>query len=216
MWGKYMSSWSSLGARVIVYHDEDLQPLVNAAFPELAPATARMRTLIERTDIARLAVMHLYGGIYSDLDMELLKPGLIRELVCTAAVVLPFEKGRLVGQSILISSVPEQPLWRILATRMVRGYDPKCYETLNTGPDRLTLLWNEMCESDHPALWNATLHRGLVRGPVTRHHTTGKRSWKRPSNNDSALRKAGALGCNFVRANITCGWPRGSLRSTLP
>ena len=213
MWEKYMSSWSSLGARVIVYHDEDLHPLVTAAFPELAPATARMRTLIERTDIARLAVMHLYGGIYSDLDIELLKPGLMRELVCTAAVVLPFEKGRLVGQSILISSVPEHPLWRILATRMVRGYDPNCYETLNTGPDRLTLLWNEMCESDHPALRNATLHRGLVRGPVTWHHTTGKRSWKRPSNNDSALRKAGALGCNFIRANITCGWPRSSVRS---
>ena len=120
MWKKYMSSWSSLGARVIVYHDADLQPLVTAAFPELAPATARMRTLIERTDIARLAVMHLYGGIYSDLDMELLKPNLMRELVCKATIALPFEKGRLVGQSILISSVPGHPLWRTLATRMVR------------------------------------------------------------------------------------------------
>ena len=42
MWERYMSSWSLLGARVIVYHDEDLDRLVNAAFPELAKPTARM------------------------------------------------------------------------------------------------------------------------------------------------------------------------------
>ena len=213
MWKRYMSSWSSLGARVIEYHDEDLDRLVNAAFPELAKSTARMRTLIERTDIARLAVMHLYGGIYADLDMELLEPNLMHELVCTADVVVPFEKDRLVGQSILFSSTPKHPLWRILATRMVHGYNPDCYETLNTGPDRLTLLWNEMCEGRHNALRNATLHRGLVRGPVTWHHTTGKRSWKRSSNNESALRKAGAFGCIFVRSNVTCGWPRRETRA---
>lgn len=57
-WKVFSDSWEVLGARTTTYHDEDLIGLVQAAFPSLAPSVARMRTLIEKTDIARLALMH--------------------------------------------------------------------------------------------------------------------------------------------------------------
>lgn len=81
---------------------------------------------------------------------------------------LPYEKGRLVGQSILISP-PRHPLWARLATAMVDAYDSRCYETLNTGPDKLTSLWNAWCGGD--VMRGVVLHDGMIRGPVTMHRT---------------------------------------------
>merc|ERR1712078_485583 len=104
--------------------------IVKLAFPDLAPAIANMRTTIEVTDICRLALMYLHGGIYADLDQQLLDSSAMRKLVASGGVYLPFEKGRLVGQSILISP-PGHPLWPALARAMVMQYDRNCYETQN-------------------------------------------------------------------------------------
>lgn len=181
--------------------------VIAEAFPSLVPMVGGMRTVIEKTDICRLALMHLHGGIYADLDQELVSVEKMQKLLASGRVYLPFEKGRLVGQAILISP-PGHPLWATLAHSMVSQYDPRCYETMNTGPDKLTALWNEAACA--PSLSNVfqsvSLHEGLDGvggdGAIVRHLRTG--SWKQKRNKESASRKAGRLGCTFARMNVTC------------
>ena len=48
-----------------------------------------MRTKIERVDMARLAIMYLHGGVYADLDQELLSAALLRCVVTLDRIVLP-------------------------------------------------------------------------------------------------------------------------------
>ena len=188
--------------QIVEYHDEDLSKVVEAAFPALAPFVARMRTWVERTDIARLALMHLHGGIYADLDVRLHSASSLHALLRTGRVYLPFEKHQLVGQFLLIDASPQRhPLWESLAAGMVKSYDSRCYETLNTGPDRLTRLWNELCQANSSRLQNVTLHDGLVRGPISQHYQTG--SW-RGANRGWRERRRGELGCSFHQARVAC------------
>ena len=203
LWKRYLSTWANSSMRTTYTHDPDLVRVVATAFPSLADKVSRMRTVVERTDIARLALLYAHGGVYADLDIELLSEAQLRAMRLTGKVYLPFEKGRLVGQSILISP-SRHPLWAYLANRMVGEYDGSCYETLNTGPDKLTLLWNELCHSGHPLIADVVLHEGLIKGPVTRHHTTGKHTWKAKARKGTEERKLGLLGCAFVKANVTC------------
>jgi hypothetical protein len=205
-WRKAVPTWASLGASVFEYHDEDLMRIVEQAFPALSSRVAKMRTVIERTDICRLAIMHLFGGIYADLDQQLVDVRRMRALVQSGRVYLPFEKGRLVGQAILIGP-PRHPLWAAVATAMVNRYDPNCYETLNTGPDKLTVLWNEVCIDKADVLRGVSLHAGLdggkgIDGSIVRHLRSGE--WKKRMNLETHLRKRGELGCAFHRVNVTC------------
>ena len=215
LWENIMPSWDVLGARISINHDSDMPRIVKLAFPDLAPAIANMRTTIEVTDICRLALMYLHGGIYADLDQQLLDSSAMRKLVASGGVYLPFEKGRLVGQSILISP-PGHPLWPALARAMVMQYDRNCYETQNTGPDKLTDLWNRMCARNSSLLHGVTLHKGLIKGPITLHHTTGSRTWKHITRKiGSVVRKAGCYGCEFRRAFVACTPSTMQLRSTI-
>ena len=201
-----MHSWSSLGAAVSVYHDNDLMNVISEAFPRLVPKVNAMRSIIEKTDICRLALMHIHGGIYADLDQELVSVNKMRELVASGRAYLPFEKGRLAGQAILISP-PGHPLWATLAHSMVNDYDPRCYETLNTGPDKLTALWNAQIQRSGliaDAFQSASLHEGLDGGlgAIVKHRRTG--SWKKFNNVETQRRKAGHFGCTFKKMNVTC------------
>ena len=67
---------------------------------------------------------------------------------------------------------------------MVGSYNDRCYETMNTGPDRLTQLYNGMCSRwntttrthdlshDSPELHGVMLHDGMMTGPVSTHRVS--------------------------------------------
>jgi hypothetical protein len=123
-------------------------------------------------------------------------------------VVSAAQLGRLVGQSILISP-PNQPFWKQLAHRLVEDYNASCYETMNTGPDAITRIWNEQCSRDQAVAAprvpvrhaldtrGVLLMDGLIAGPVTFHHITG--SWRTDA---SIARRRGELGCTFRRERL--------------
>jgi len=67
-WRRHMPSW-----RFRLHTDEDNDVLVKEQFPWLLKAWYVM-TSIQRADIARLLYMHSFGGVYADLDVELLQP----------------------------------------------------------------------------------------------------------------------------------------------
>ena len=182
-------------------HPSYLPPVILHA---LAPPASPSR-LLHYTHPAHVPTRH--GGVYADLDQELMSVHLLRCIVALDRIVLPFEVGRLIGQSIIISP-PRRLFWRQLALALVRGYNASCYEPMNTGPDAITRLWNEhgcapLAGRRRSSVTGLNTHGvllmdGLLDGPVVKHHMTG--SWR---DDRSVARKKGALGCAFKPAHLT-------------
>ena len=144
------ASWTQLsGWRHRLWTDDENRALWAAHFPELLDVYDGYARPVQRADATRLLYMHVHGGVYADLDIQLLSTDRLRQLLSTDKVYLPFEKGRLVGQSIIVSPA-RHPFLLAIATKMVSQYDSRCYETMNTGPDKLTWLWNDMCHAVDP------------------------------------------------------------------
>jgi hypothetical protein len=188
-----MRSWRSFARHA--YGDLELTSIVNVTVPEHAADVERFRTVIERVDVARYALMFRHGGIYADADHQLIAEAPLREAACSEQVVLPLERvleqvgrGRyqqrfVVGQSLLVSP-PRHPFWLALMHFLIARYDARCYEPMNTGPDALTAFVNGLCaQADSQShvegararrlLRNVSIQRGFGDGRITRHHATG-------------------------------------------
>ena len=132
------------------WSDADNRALCASHFPWLLREYDRL-TGIQRADVSRYQYMHVFGGVYADLDVELLRP--LRPLLRSqrrhnASVVLGQEplahavllegKRRQVCNAVL-ASVPGHPFWLFVLRRvqqLVRGSggtDP----VASTGPRML-------------------------------------------------------------------------------
>ena len=65
-----------------LWTDDDIKTLINKHYPHITMVWDAARTGVQKGDIARLLLLHHYGGIYMDLDILILKdfeefPGLI-------------------------------------------------------------------------------------------------------------------------------------------
>ena len=67
-WQKHMPRW-----RYRLHTDKDVLDLVQQKYVWLLPAYRRFSS-IQRADLARYLFLHSEGGVYADLDVELLKP----------------------------------------------------------------------------------------------------------------------------------------------
>ena len=226
-WTRMMGSWHGLLAdgdaalgmprtwRNTTWRDADLEPLLRSVVPKHAPNIMSMRAAVERNDMARYAALYRDGGVYADLDVELVDAARFAEMASDAAVTLPSEKGRLVGQSIMMSPRPQAAFWLHLIDWLVAHYDPACYEPLNTGPDAVTAFWNAVCAEYHNG--SVIITHGLMTGPITRHHATG--SWTRVAGSvEHRIRSAKA--CPQKRFahldEARCGVPRPAPRGRIP
>ena len=60
----------------VFWTDPELEALVEGAYPGLAPAFRAARVGVQRSDLGRLLVLHRFGGLYLDADVEVLRaPG---------------------------------------------------------------------------------------------------------------------------------------------
>ena len=92
---------------------------------------------IEVLDLARYAMMAVYGGVYIDMDAADIDFDRLAELAGSAALAFPWEKKRLLGQSMLVSPKAE-PMWRHVVSYMLRQRRDQCTAPFTTGPDALT------------------------------------------------------------------------------
>ena len=170
-WTAANRTWESISPQR-VWGDADLDPLIQDAFPHLW-TTVRTFHLIERVDVARYALMHLFGGIYADLDMELVDVVGTKRLLSRFDFVFPLEKGRLVGQAFLFSRFPRNVLWEQLVSHMIARRRPRCTAPFTTGPDALTRAFNDMgvVENTTTCFTDTVIH-----GPLVRHLETG--TWR--------------------------------------
>ncbi len=119
--GEYMQAWRKIQPSwgYKLHTDDDNARLVEARYSSLVPTYMRLSP-IQKADIARLLYMHTYGGVYADLDVELLRP--LRPLLTECAAN---KTSALIGQeplahSVLLEGKPRQACNAVLAS--ARGH----------------------------------------------------------------------------------------------
>src|SRR5262249_52954845 len=71
-----LSSWAELRPHfeIRAWQNEDIRSFVGSAHPLVRELLARARNFGEASDILRIAIVHEFGGIYTDWDIYLLNP----------------------------------------------------------------------------------------------------------------------------------------------
>jgi len=151
----YRNSWKRLlpGWEHRMWLDEDNRNLVKEHYPWFLATYDSYDQEIKRVDAARLFMLHHYGGVYADTDIEALRDptplfAVRRDLFffasspipCgrTARVQMPQTQSNVgVIPNALMASVPGHPFWIFLAMKLVSAR--KEGEVMwATGPSRLT------------------------------------------------------------------------------
>ena len=69
-----VQTWRGVrGWRHVLHTDADNMELVRTRYPRLLPLYSRLSP-IQQADVARMLIMHAYGGVYVDLDMQRIRP----------------------------------------------------------------------------------------------------------------------------------------------
>lgn len=150
---RYADSWSKFQDLTVRLHDDaDLRDLIVRHFPEFLAQYDRFTRSIERVDFARYALMHVYGGIYADLDMECIRS--VEPLLSSTRAIIgtePIEHARhyhvdhVLCNAILLSP-PGHPVWRAIMAHIVANYQPEGNVVFNTGPMAMTRLHQQRPE----------------------------------------------------------------------
>jgi len=166
--------------RHILWDDPGLRSLVAEAFPEFLDTYDGYEQHIQRVDFARAAMLHIHGGLYVDMDVEVrrspfpyLRPGMV------SIVGSPYPKNER-HQNSMMASPPGHPFWRSLAQEAVRRHNlPGQYRTTwqLTGPQLLDAVV-DLCPQDVHVLpaseFNPAAQSPLFNSPdvLTRHFCT--------------------------------------------
>lgn len=129
------------GWRYELWNEDRLEQLTDR-FPRLPQALARARRPAEASDLVRLAVLALHGGLYLDCDCDVLRP---------VETALPTDSGRIVAardvsldllNNCVLGGEAGDPFWiEYLDTALDRALAPSPMPIpVATGPYTLSLL----------------------------------------------------------------------------
>ena len=151
--------------------DADNRALVAKAYSWLVPTYERLSP-IQRADLSRYLYMHHYGGVYSDLDVELLQP--LRSLFAqqralhNASVIIGQEplahavilerRPRQICNAIL-ASAPGHPLW-LEVIRSAAAAPPLADPVSSTGPRMLEAVLDRWTRRRRGAMTRCSLGVG--------------------------------------------------------
>ena len=113
----------SPGFEYRLWTDEAIMEFVSHKFPALYPSFARYRYNIMRADVIRYLLMFEIGGLYLDLDYELLVPFDVDQ----APVVLPRERSIAFGDgyegigNAFFASIPRHPFWHDVIEELLQN-----------------------------------------------------------------------------------------------
>lgn len=137
-WFKCQDTWKTHwnNAEYKMWSDDDLRNLVATHYSWFLPTYDSYDQTIKRVDMARYFILHKYGGIYADMDMECLR---------NFYTDLPHNNPSVVGspythneqtQNSLMSSPPGNPFWmHVVKTAQSRTHLPNVLDA--TGPRML-------------------------------------------------------------------------------
>ncbi len=157
--------WSMLSKKVQTLHpgweyrfwtDEDNLAFVRAEFPSFLEVYQSLPKNIMRADVIRYLLMYLIGGMYLDLDYEMLKEFdlLQYSLVLPANRSTEIDNYEQIGNCIFASE-PGHPFWKIVIDDLLTN-PPRINNDLDilsaTGPIYLTKILNQFSAAERKAL----------------------------------------------------------------
>lgn len=147
-WKHYLPDWEHR-----MWLDEDNRNLVKEHYPWFLETYDSYDQNIKRVDAARLFMLHRFGGVYADTDIEAVQDPLPlfqgkselmffaqSTITCghTAKVIMPQNKETVgVIPNALMASVPGHPFWIFYAMKLVAARKEQLVMWA-TGPSRLT------------------------------------------------------------------------------
>mmetsp|Transcript_21480 Transcript_21480/g.49981 ORF Transcript_21480/g.49981 Transcript_21480/m.49981 type:complete len:305 (-) Transcript_21480:186-1100(-) len=147
-WQRYLPDWEHK-----LWLDDDNRNLVKDHYPWFLATYDGYDKTIKRVDAARLFMMHRYGGVYADTDLEVLQdPTPLfsgehdlflfaqSEIKCgkLAQVVVPQNEATVgVIPNALMASAPGHPFWIYLAMKLMSA-KKEALVMWATGPSRFT------------------------------------------------------------------------------
>lgn len=143
----FAETWQRPGWQLVTWDEEDIRsafrPLRNQAIYDAADELAPDHVGQLRSDVVRLEILYMYGGLYVDTDFECLRPidDLIEDLDCFAAWEV---QDRWIANG-LMGATPGHPfIGRLIdglpsSVAHNRGLRPNRM----TGPKYLTRMWRE-------------------------------------------------------------------------
>ena len=134
-----------------LWTDEDNLLFVQTEFPEFLDIFRSLPKNIMRADVIRYLIMFKIGGLYLDLDYEMLKPFDLTNY----QLVLPYNRSIQFGDSYngigncFFASSPGHPFWKIVIDDL--HANPPIGENIDvedsTGPAYLTRIFNRTIEN---------------------------------------------------------------------
>ena len=196
VWKKYQKKVQELHPdwEYRFWTDEDNLQFVKKEFPEYFELFVGLPKNIMRADVIRYLIMYKIGGLYLDLDYEMIKPF----EYLNHDLVLPLSKSKEEGDSIdgigncIFASAPNQPFWMLVMKKLTDN--PPLAKNVDveasTGPTFLSELFFSSKENQtniytpkreifHPVTpWSNRGHRQTVSKGVAHgiHHCTG--TWR--------------------------------------
>lgn len=145
---EYGRSWEAHGYKVMLWTEDNLpvletQPILDAIRTNgvnVGGGVPELGVYVQSADVISYELVYLFGGIYANTDMELLRPldGLLDEVSAFAG----YEQGDAVGNA-LFGATPRHPFFRELLDDLPERYDVRATQmrsSMNevTGPWCLT------------------------------------------------------------------------------
>lgn len=152
----------------ILWTDESSEAYVAKEYPDFLPIYQGFSRNIMRADVFRYLIMYKMGGMYLDLDYEMLRPFDFEE----EKLVLPMNREKAFGDAYdglgnaIFASVPGHPFWKAVIDDMTAN-PPKVKDFTeivdSTGPMLLTRIYEAGAFSDMILPGRHHFHRELGR-----------------------------------------------------
>lgn len=130
-----------------LWTDEDNDAFVTTEYPDFLPIFRAFPRGIMRADVIRYLIMYRIGGLYLDLDYEMLKPFDLLE----HRLVLPWNRNKAFGDAYdgigncIFASEPGHEFWKLVIDDLTEKppLGPNVDVEASTGPAYLTRLFGE-------------------------------------------------------------------------
>ena len=129
-WQAWQASWQRFHPewRYMLWTDADNRRFIEEHYPDFIATYDAYSYNIQRADAIRYFILHHFGGLYVDLDIECLRP--VDDLVLDKPFIIAYEprihaeqlgEARMVGNAFMASIPGSLPLVRIIETLSTRN-----------------------------------------------------------------------------------------------
>ena len=151
--------------RYILWNKKKSRDFIKKHYNWFLPIWDKYKYTIQRVDVIRYFVLYHYGGIYSDIDLEPVKPicNLLKKYIDKNVVLYKSPNSGLITNDFMISK-PRQSFWKTVWYELVKNHTVDYYSKhltvmYSTGPLLLDFVYEQ---NKHRKKWVYCIPTSLV------------------------------------------------------